>query len=59
MSGDDLRRAANRVADAAIIVVDALDAGEPDDQIDEAIAMMQRVADHATTVHAAMRAGRT
>ena len=51
----ELRRAVSLVADAAMIVCDAIDENRPDDDIDAAIDTLRRATDHAMAVHMAMR----
>jgi len=54
MTPDDLRRALHRVADAAI---DADDAIGNHDRLDDAMARLRRVVDHADAVYTAVRDG--
>ena len=53
---DDLRRAASRLADAAISACDAIREGRNDDDIDAAVDAVRRMYAHAMATHAAMRA---
>lgn len=51
----ELRRAVSLVADAAMIVCDAIDEDRPDDDIDAAMDTLRRATDNAMAVHMAMR----